>query len=226
MAENHSPYYDKDEVRQAALTGSHREVIGGLWDEIGDLQINFLKENGLSTDSRLLDIGCGSLRLGVRAVEFLDAENYWGTDLNESLLDAGYEREIVANGLQAKISRANLITDTDFQFTNVPTNIDIAIAQSVFTHLPLNHFRLCLANLAKHVTNNCTFFATTFVVDEHKVSEPHTHERAGVQTFPHRDPFHYSISDLNHIVRDLPWEMEYIGDWGHPRDQKMVRFFK
>ncbi|MGG6294672.1 hypothetical protein ACQ4M4_09620 [Leptolyngbya sp. AN02str] len=42
--------------------GKHRQFIGGLWEELGQLQFDFLKENGLLPEHRLLDMGCGSLR--------------------------------------------------------------------------------------------------------------------------------------------------------------------
>ena len=74
----------------------------------------------------------------MRAVDFLDSGHYWGTDLNESLLDAGYEKEIVPASLTDKLPRENLVTDGDFKFPSIPQEINFAIAQSLFTHLPLN----------------------------------------------------------------------------------------
>jgi hypothetical protein len=84
-----SYYYDQQTIKAAIERGAHRDVIGGMWDEIGSLQMDFLKANGLMPEHKLLDIGCGSLRLGVRAAEFLEPGNYWGTDLSSALLDAG-----------------------------------------------------------------------------------------------------------------------------------------
>jgi hypothetical protein len=43
-------------------TEDHRRCVGGKWDEIGKLQIDFLKEQGLEKNMKFLDIGCGSLR--------------------------------------------------------------------------------------------------------------------------------------------------------------------
>jgi hypothetical protein len=219
-----SSYYDKAVVALGARQGAHRELIGGLWDEIGDLQLEFLKSNGLRRDSRLLDIGCGSLRLGVRAVDFLDPARYWGTDLYQSLLDAGYDREVVPAGLAEKLPRAHLVTDGDFAFPNIPREIDFAIAQSVFTHLPIKHLRLCLANLAAHVERDCTFFATFFIVPDAALMQPFPHNSGGVITYPDKDPYHYCLADILHAARDTPWEVAYLGDWGHPRDQKMAAF--
>lgn len=221
---SHSPYYDRCNIAEHVSQGEHRELIGGLWDEIGSLQFEFLRANGLHPESRLLDIGCGSLRLGVRAVDYLNAGNYWGTDLNESLLTAGYEKEIVPAGLAHKLPRDHVVVDGEFTFANLPRNFDFAIAQSVFTHLPLNHMRLCLANLAAHVDGPCTFFLTVFIVPDEMVSGSITHQPGSAVTFPHRDPYHYTETDLHHVARGLQWTVDFLGSWNHPRDQKMVVF--
>ncbi len=39
-------------------------AVGGLWDEIGQLQFDFLRAKGLLPRHKLLDFGCGSLRGG------------------------------------------------------------------------------------------------------------------------------------------------------------------
>ena len=48
----------KDEIKK----GKHRESVGGMWDEIGCLQFEFLKKQGLLPEHKFLDVGCGSLR--------------------------------------------------------------------------------------------------------------------------------------------------------------------
>lgn len=219
-----SNYYNQAAMAAAVDRGEHRNIIGGMWEEIGELQMRFLVAAGLEPSNRLLDIGCGSLRLGVRAVEYLAPGNYWGTDLNAALLDAGYEKEIVPAGLADKLPRAQLLTDAEFRFTGVPTTIDFAIATSVFTHLPLNHMRLCLVNLAQHVTSPCTFYFTIFTVPEGvSLTQSHKQAKAGIVTHSHRDPFHYSIADVHHAAAETPWSIEYIGDWDHPRNQMIVK---
>lgn len=219
-----SNYYDKAGVSAAVGRGEHRDVIGSMWDEIGSLQLDFLRANGLTPESSLLDIGCGSLRLGVRAVEYLESGRYWGTDLNTALLDAGYEKEIVPAGLDERLPRSHLLADENFEFAGVPASIDFAIATSVFTHLPLNHIRLCLANLAKHVTSTCTFYFTVFTPPGGlSVTESHRQPRGGKLTYPHRDPYHYCVADLHFAADATPWSIEFIGDWNHPRNQMMIK---
>ena len=220
-----SDYYDKDAMAAAVDRGDHRTIVGGLWDEIGDLQLRFLKAHGLTTDSKLLDIGCGSLRLGIRAVDYLARGNYWGTDLNPALLTAGYEREIVPAGLSWKLPRSNLIVDENFRFEGVPSRIEFAIATSVFTHLPLNHMRFCLSQLAKHVAGPCDFFFTIFT-PLGEVTESHRQAKGDIVTHSHRDPYHYTISDVRYAAADTPWAIDFIGEWDHPRNQMMVKAHK
>lgn len=226
MTLRHSAYYNHDKIAEQAAGGQHRELVGGLWDEIGALQLGFLQANGLTPQHKLLDIGCGSLRLGVRAVDYLEAGNYWGTDINKSLLSTGYQKEIVPAGLNHKLPRENLIVDADFTFAGLPRSFDFAIAQSVFTHLPLNHMRLCLANLAEHIDGPCTFFLTAFIVPQEALSTSFKHYPGEITTHPHRDPYHYSLLDLQYVTSGLPWSVEYVGDWKHPRNQKMATFSK
>lgn len=42
----------------------HRIAVGGMWDEIGKLQFEFMVKQGLKPHHKFLDIGCGSLRGG------------------------------------------------------------------------------------------------------------------------------------------------------------------
>lgn len=222
-----SNYYDKESITASVGRGDHRTVIGGMWDAIGDLQMNFLRARGLVEESRLLDIGCGSLRLGIRAVEFLSAGNYWGTDLNPALLDAGYDREIVPAELRDKLPRSHLVTDGNFSFPGIPSNIDFAIATSVFTHLPLNHMRLCLTNLARHVKSPCRFYFTIFTPPNGRsVTQSHVQPKGGVTTHTDRDPYHYTFADVEHAAKGTDWALRFIGEWQHPRNQMIVEAVK
>ncbi|MEQ1940768.1 class I SAM-dependent methyltransferase [Mesorhizobium sp. CN5-321] len=217
-----SIYYNNEAIQRIVQEGEHRKIIGGEWEEYGRNQLDFLKRHSLRPESRLLDIGCGSLRLGVPAVRYLAAGNYWGTDLSRPLLDAGYEKEIVPEGLADKLPRDHLVIDDDFTFPGLPTEFDFCIAQSVFTHLPLNHMRLCLAKLADHLTKPTTFFFTIFAAPNNTLHHP-VEQCPGIVSHPHKDPYHYSISDLHHAAAGLPWRLDFIGEWGHPRNQKMAR---
>lgn len=223
---SHSGYYDQAAMQADVREGRHREAIGGLWDEIGDLQIRFLIGQGLKPQHRLLDVGCGSLRLGARAVAYLDAERYFGSDLNESLIRAGYEQELDEAG-RAKTPWGHFGVNDDFSFDFLSQPMDFAIAQSVFTHLPLNHLRRCLHNLAPHMATGGRFFATYFeCLDGQDLFAPLAQPRGGVVTYDYQDPYHYRLSDLAWTVDPALWAFEPIGEWDHPRGQRMACFRK
>ena len=71
-------YDDVDGIRMAVSRGQHRDVIGGLWEELGQLQLDFMIREGLKPHHKLLDIGCGSLRGGIHYIRYLDVGNYVG----------------------------------------------------------------------------------------------------------------------------------------------------
>ena len=67
----------------------HRRAVGGMWEEIGKLQFNFLVEQGLKPGHFLLDVGCGRLRGGIHFIRYLEPEHYFGIDISKVLLAAG-----------------------------------------------------------------------------------------------------------------------------------------
>lgn len=221
-----STYYLPGWAEQVVAAGRHREAIGGFWDELGTLQRDFLIARGLQPHHRVLDIGCGSLRLAAKLLPYLNAGQYWGTDLNAALIEAGYTHEIIPAGLAGRLPRTQLVVDAEFGFPTIPPGIDYAIAQSVFTHLPLNHLRLCLGRLAKHLTGHltgpCRFYFTIFMPGSGCPDLEPCPQGDGVVSYPHRDPYHYTLEDVQHAARDLPWHLTLLGDWDHPRNQKMV----
>jgi hypothetical protein len=219
--------YSKELSDKEIEEGGHKVFVGGMWDEIGQLQFDCLVREGLKPDMKFADIGCGCLRGGGHFVRFLDPGNYRGLDVNESLLKAGWEKELAEAELKDRLPRENLLKDDHFQLSRFNVEFDFALAMSVFTHLPLNHIRVCLIELSKCMKVGGKFFTTIFECPEDQpwVNEL-VHEPGGVTTFAKKDPYHYRVKGLNWCLEGLSWEMRYAGDWGHPRGQKMLCFEK
>src|SRR5690349_16405338 len=130
------------QLTDAEIAGKkHRALVGGLWEEVGQLQFEFLKAEGLLAEHKLLDVGCGAMRGGVHFVNYLNAGNYFGLDINESLIKAG-KLELEHVGLLHK--SPNLLVNDKFEASLFKTNFDFAIALSVFTHIFMNHIQRCL----------------------------------------------------------------------------------
>ncbi|MBU0689902.1 MAG: class I SAM-dependent methyltransferase [Gammaproteobacteria bacterium] len=213
--------YDQQLSDDEIKHGLHRDMVGGMWEELGTLQLDFLKDEGLLPTDAFLDVGCGSLRGGLRFVEYLHAGNYCGIDINHSLVLAG-KHELEQAGLSEK--QPHLLVDDNFAFDRFGTKFDFAIAQSVFSHLPKGHIVNCLLGISRVLKPQGEFFATFFEAPSPAYSEPLLHEPGGVVSYFDRDPFHYSADEFDEIAHQAGLSMRYIGNWGHPRDQRMLGF--
>lgn len=205
------------------LTDPHRERVGGLWDEIGRLQIDFLRAQGLRPDDTLLDVGCGSLRGGVHFVRFLAPGRYYGIDKDAELIRAGLEIELPRAGLAGRLPADHLLVNDAFEASRFGVAFDVAWAQSLFTHLQAPDIRRCLEQTARCVRAGGRFFATFFECGE-DVALPVTHAPGGITTRHDQDPYHYRFRDLAALCAGLPWRAAYMGEWSHPRAQRMSRF--
>jgi SAM-dependent methyltransferase len=203
--------------------GMHRDFVGGKWDSHGRRQLDFLTRSGLKRHDTLVDIGAGALRAGRHLVDYLEPGHYFAVDVNLPLLELGYEVELTPEQrgrLPARNLRATDRFDTDFGVV-----FDIAIAQSVFTHLSLNYLRLCLFRLAKVMRTGGRFYVTYFEEPDDTPLDAIVRRRQnGRPKYYERNVYWYYRDDLTWAVRDLPWSYRYIGDWGHPTGQRMVEY--
>ena len=191
----------------------HRRYVGGIWDGIGRLQFDFLVANGLLPNHYLLDIACGCLRGGVHFVPFLEPGHYLGIDKEEALIQAGIEEELTSAIYAEK--RPQLIVSDALEFQRFGEAIDFALAQSLFTHLPPELIELCFQNLRVSIRESGTFFATFFEAPEPVANSetPHDHGK-----------FLYTREQMEDFGTENGWKAAYIGDWEHPRNQKIVRY--
>jgi len=203
----------------------YRDAVGGMWEEIGKLQLDFLVRQGLRSEHYLLDIGCGSLRGGIHFIRYLNPGHYYGIDINQELLEAG-RLELQQNDLEHKKPR--LVRMGDFEFSSLGQKFDYALAQSVFTHLPLNRIIRCIMNVESVLVRGGQFYATFFENPQGKFNlEPVMHpcvDGPDLATYFDRNPYHYDFDTFRWICEETGLRVEHIGYWGHPRDQRMIVF--
>lgn len=203
---------------------THRDFVGGMWDEIGRLQFDFMLRQGLQPTDRLLDMGCGSLRAGVHFIKYLEPGNYYGIDMNASLINAGRDVELVEAGLVDR--EPQLLVNDRFECSGFGVRFGMVIAHSLFSHLEVNSIERCLVNIAEVLEPSGKFFATYFESPGPHHLEDIEHPVGDVVTHSDADPFHYHFSLFRHLVQGLPLEVRNIGPWGHPRSQHMLEFFR
>jgi 2-polyprenyl-3-methyl-5-hydroxy-6-metoxy-1,4-benzoquinol methylase len=213
--------YGRQLTARQIRKNEHREFVGGLWEEIGAHQLNFLQRHGLMNDHLLLDVGCGCLRGGIPCIRYLEAGNYFGLDINASLIKAGLI-EIEREGLTER--RPNLLVNDKFEFSRFDRTFDYAIALSLFTHLPMNHIIRCLIEIRKVLSPGAQFFATFFEAPSSAHLERVRHTPGDIQTNYDSDPYHYSFEECRMMARAAGAQVRLIGAWDHPRDQRMLSF--
>lgn len=197
---------------------NHRDKVGGKWDEIGNLQFDFLRKWGLQPDHNVLDIGCGSLRLGSRLIPYLEEGRYTGYDHDRKLVEEG-----IAGELNHDTRGSRFIYSDEWDFGCIEKDT-VAIAHSLFTHCNMNDIIMCFRKLPTLV--RC-FYATFFLVEEEEWERVHRWPD-NISTYPNRDAYHYTVDMVSGMMRLVPsrfggWDFAKV-DYDHPRGQSMLRF--
>lgn len=196
MAAPASPYLVPGFYDRALANGKHRDIVGGRWDETGRIQMQILRDAGMQPHHHLLDIGAGSLRLGCKAVPYLDPGHYWATDASHALMLRGWETELPD---PARLPVDHLWAEDDFSLSHAPAQIDYAIAFGVFTHLTADHLDRCLMSVAERLPNLRAFLFTTFLAPPEDLAAPYR-QADGVVTHPDRPPYHRSQNSVGQAV--------------------------
>jgi ubiquinone/menaquinone biosynthesis C-methylase UbiE len=209
---DHVSYYravmraDTARSSDAAVGSKTRES----WLEIGQMQFDYLTSHGLKPDMRMLDIGCGNLRAGRLFIDYLDAGNYYGTDISPDILLAA-QQTLVEYGLQQKLPYLALVSDMKLAFLP-DDHFDVVHAHSVFSHTPLGLIEECLAHVGRVMAPG-GFFDFTF--DETKGTE---HQVL-------REDFYYRAQTLIDLARRYGLDARYMADWaetGHHQSKIRV----
>jgi ABC-type polysaccharide/polyol phosphate transport system ATPase subunit/SAM-dependent methyltransferase len=201
----------------------HRVEMGGAWREAGAWQFDFLRRHGLERRHHVLDVGCGSLNLAVQLLPFLDSGHYVGLERNRALLDAGLRVELPRVSLSP--GDGVFIASETFDLVEAPSDFDLAIASSVFVHLPFNSVARCIVSVVARLKPGGSFFATYFDIDDATRFDPVTRP-SGIVTYADREPYHYSLSLIRTICMAIGATVEPLDDRTHPRGESVLHIRK
>lgn len=102
------------------------------YDLIAGQTFGLLLAAGLRETHRLLDLGCGSLRVGRLLIPYLRSGHYHGIEPNRWLVDEGIENELGRD--LVRIKRPSFRYVEDFSAAGFGVSFDFIVAQSIFSH--------------------------------------------------------------------------------------------
>jgi SAM-dependent methyltransferase len=186
-------------------------AVGGMWEEIGELQFEFLVNNSLQPNHKLLDIGCGTLRGGRHFIKYLKAEKYSGIDISPKAIEYG-KQLVKQEGLAEKQPRLLVVVELTFKEFDGEI-FDYLLAHSVFTHLKPESIYECFQNIGKIMNQDSVFFFTYKEASEFK--------QTGLKDFCYAFSFFQSLADKYGFNL-----MNLSGEFVHPRSQRMAMLSK
>lgn len=118
------------------LTEEHHSNYGEPWAGGRDV-FEFLAESShLKPDSNVLEIGCGTLRVGLHFIRYLHPGHYHCLERDELSLMAAFRYELPSQGLLHK--RPLIVKGDNMDFTRFGSEVvyDLIYASAVFLHMP------------------------------------------------------------------------------------------
>ncbi|KAJ9185892.1 hypothetical protein P3X46_005472 [Hevea brasiliensis] len=118
------------------LVEEHHSNYGEPWAGGRDV-FEFLAEAAhLSPNSQVLEIGCGTLRVGLHFIRYLSPEHYHCLERDELSLMAALRYELPSQGLLYK--RPLIVRGEDMEFSKFGAGVmyDLIYASAVFLHMP------------------------------------------------------------------------------------------
>ena len=185
-------------------------AVGGMWDGIGKLQFDFMTANGLTPDSTLLDVGCGTLRGGRLFIRYLNPNRYNGIDISPAAIE--YAKTLIRHErLVERHPRLLVSYNRDLRFREfADESFDFILAQSVFTHLQQEHIEECFKHIGNIMTPTSSFFFT--------YNEAGRLEQRTVKDFSQPFSFFVALAAKHgFLLEDLSH------NYDHPRGQKMLK---
>ncbi|KAK2433025.1 S-adenosyl-L-methionine-dependent methyltransferase superfamily protein [Trifolium repens] len=118
------------------LVEEHHSNYGEPWAGGRDVYEFLAQAIKLRPDSQVLEIGCGTLRVGLHFIRYLNPEHFHCLERDELSLMAAFRYELPAQGLLHK--RPLIVKGEDMDFSKFGSGVtyDLIYASAVFLHMP------------------------------------------------------------------------------------------
>jgi SAM-dependent methyltransferase len=175
------------------------------YDLIAAMTFNLLTTLGLRQHHSLLDVGCGSLRIGRLLIPYLNKDKYVGIEPNEWLVRQGIRNEVGETLLQIKRPRF-FFTDSPAMLSEMEDRFDFAVAQSIFSHCGLDLITRWISFIANSLTPSGVLIATFFPSETDNTKEGWIYPGC----------VSYQPDTLRNVATEAGLRFEIL-DWRHPK---------
>jgi SAM-dependent methyltransferase len=175
------------------------------YDLIAAMTFNLLTTLGLRQHHSLLDVGCGSLRIGRLLIPYLNQAKYFGVEPNEWLVEEGIKRELGEALVQIK-RPTFFFSDSPETVAQAKVSFDFALAQSIFSHCGLDLIRGWLSAVSRSLAQDGALVATFLPGEEDSL-------RTG---WVYPECVNYRPATLERAAAEANLRFEIL-DWKHPR---------
>ena len=204
-----APSNDRDNLGLGLKPGDphYRAYVGPPedYDLIAAMTFNLLTTLGLRQHNSLLDVGCGSLRIGRLLIPYLNRGKYFGIEPAEWLVAEGIKQELGETVVQVK-RPTFFFTDSPEAVGRPKVSFDFALAQSIFSHCGLDLIKGWLSTVSRSLASDGALLATFLPGDE---DSPQT-------GWVYPECVNYRPITLERAAAEVNLRFEIL-DWKHPR---------
>lgn len=204
-----SPSHDREDLGLGLKPGDphYRAYVGPPedYDLIAAMTFNLLTTLGLRQHHSLLDIGCGSLRIGRLLIPYLNRGKYFGIEPAEWLVAEGIKQELGEAVVQTKLPTF-FFSDSPETIVQAKVPFDFALAQSIFSHCGLDLIKDWLSAVSRSLAPDGVLLATFLPGDE---DTPQT-------GWVYPECVNYRPITLERAAAQANLQFEIL-DWKHPR---------
>jgi SAM-dependent methyltransferase len=183
----------------------HRAYVGppASYDLIAALAAGLLFAAGLRETHRLLDVGCGSLRVGRLLIAYLRPEHYFGIEPERAYVEEGIAKETGRDLVEMKRPAFRYVSDFSADGFGVP--FDYILAQSIFSHTYPDLAAVGFSGIARALAPDGVLLATFF--------EGEPGKRGSGWLYPEAVP--YEWAEVRRMARDAGLVARRVR-WPHP----------
>ena len=128
------------------------------FEEAGRSQLVMLLNHGMRHESKVLDFGCGCLRIAYWLIRFLDRDCYCGVEPARKRVDLGL-RYLFAQEL-VNDKRPRFDNNETFDSSSFGEKFDYFLARSIWTHGSKRQVQASLDSFVRDSRHNSTFLAS------------------------------------------------------------------